>query len=167
MVKIERTPTPPASLAIEKEKEATGQKKDGDYGKDDVIVQLDADFHGKCYLCEQNELQAIHVEHLRPHHGGRDIDLKFDWNNLFFSCSHCNSVKNQKQYESNILDCCVTEPETLIHQALNADHVEVTALDQTVVAQNTASLVYDCFELRNHGIRSIESQNKVKSLKKP
>lgn len=76
---------------------------------------------GTGYLCEQDELQSIQIEHLKPHHGGKNIDLKYDWNNLFFSCSHCNSVKNRKQYESNILDCCSTDPETMIHQALLVD----------------------------------------------
>ena len=157
MVKIERTPTPPASLAIEK------AKASGKYNLDDVVTQLHADFHGKCYLCEQNALQSIEVEHLIPHHG--DVDLKFDWNNLFYSCAHCNSVKNQRQYESNILDCCKTDPETMIHHALVNGHVVVTPLTGTTDAQNTASLVQDCFELRNRPIRSIESQNKVTALK--
>lgn len=157
MVKTERTPIPPASLAIEK------AKASGKYNLDDVVTQLHTDFHGKCYLCEQDELQSVEVEHLIPHHG--DVDLKFDWNNLFYSCSHCNSVKNRRQYERDILDCCVNDPETMIHQTLNGDRVEVAPLNQTVAAQNTAALVQDCFELRNHKIRSIESQNKVRALK--
>ena len=119
MVKIERTQTPPASLAVEKKKEENGSC--GTYNQTDVVVQLNKGFHGKCYLCEQDELQSIQIEHLKPHHGGKNIDLKYDWNNLFFSCSHCNSVKNRKQYESNILDCCSTDPETMIHQALLVD----------------------------------------------
>ena len=164
MVKIDRTPTPPASLAVEKTKEENGSS--GSYNQKDVVEQLHKDSHGKCYLCEQDELQAIQIEHLKPHHGGKDLDLKYDWTNLFFSCSHCNSVKNRKQYEHDILDCCIDDPETKIHQALNGDYVEVKPLDQTIVAKNTAALVQDCFELRNHEIRSIESQNKVKSLKK-
>ncbi len=163
MVKIDRTPIPPASLAVEKKKEENGSK--GSYNQKDVVDQLNKDFHGKCYLCEQDELQAIQIEHLKPHHGGKDIHLKYDWSNLFFSCSHCNSVKNRKRYECDILDCCTTDPEAVIHQSLNGNHVEVTPLVQTVVAQNTAALVQDCFELRNHEIRSIESQNKVKALK--
>lgn len=156
MVKIERTPTPPASLAIEK------AKVSGKYNLDDVVTQLHKDFHGKCYLCGQDELQSIEVEHLIPHHG--DVELKFDWTNLFYSCAHCNSVKNQTQYESNILDCCTTDPETMIHHELVNGHVVVTPLIGTPDAQNTANLVQDCFELRNRPIRSIESQNKVTAL---
>ena len=164
MVKIERTPTPPASLAIEKEKEENGFS--GSYNQEDVVDQLNKDFHGKCYLCEQDELQAIEIEHLKPHHGGKYIDLKYDWNNLFFSCSHCNSVKNRLKYEKDILDCCVTDPETVIHQALVNGQVVVKPLLTTPEAQNTADLVQDCFELRNTTIRSLESQNKVTALKR-
>lgn len=160
MVKINRTPTPPASLAIEK------SKPNGSYKKPDVINQLFSDFNEKCYLCEQNELQSIEVEHLHPHHNGNDIDLKFNWNNLFLSCSHCNSVKNRTKYEINIADCCEIDPESLIQQELNNGKVCVSALIDTVEANTTASLVEDCFELRNHSIREKESQNKVRSLQK-
>lgn len=156
MVKIERAPIPPASLAIEK------TKASGKYNLDDVVTQLHTDFHGKCYLCGQDELHAIEVEHLIPHHG--DIDLKFDWNNLFCSCSHCNSVKNQAKYKSNVLDCCTTDPEAVIHQELIGGHVVVTPVLRTPEAENTADLVQDCFELCNRPIRKLESQNKVKAL---
>ena len=44
MVKIERTPTPPKSLAIE------SQKAWGSYSEPDVIEQLQKDFHDKCYI---------------------------------------------------------------------------------------------------------------------
>lgn len=50
MVKIERTPTPPASLAIE------CKKVHGSYASEDVISQLKKDFHSKCYL-----LSLIHI----------------------------------------------------------------------------------------------------------
>ena len=51
MVKIERSSVAPFSLAIEK---AKGTKN---YREQDVVLQLNADFHGKCYLCEIDELQ--------------------------------------------------------------------------------------------------------------
>ena len=98
MVKVERTPTPPASLAVEKEKVS------GSYREPDVMQQLKHDFNSKCYLCEIDELQSVEVEHLAPH--GGDKERKFAWNNLFYSCAHCNSVKNQKIYHDMILDCC-------------------------------------------------------------
>ena len=75
MIKIERTPAPPLSLASEK------RKANGNYRESDVMRQLAEDFHEKCYLCEIDELQSIEVEHLYPHGGNRD--LKFDWTNCF------------------------------------------------------------------------------------
>lgn len=68
MVKINRTQPAPTSLAAE--------KKNGtlNYRGKDVVSQLNKDFHGKCYLCEINELQSTQIEHLKPHHG-KDLDL--------------------------------------------------------------------------------------------
>lgn len=158
MVKIERTKIPPASLSEQK------QKPNGSYKEPDVINQLFADFHEKCYICEQGELQSIEVEHLLPHHNGKDLERKFDWNNLFLSCSHCNSVKNRQEYERNIIDCCVVDPERMIHQKLMDGKVSVTAIADTLEAENTAALIEDCFELRNRAIREKECQVKVRNL---
>ena len=158
MVKIERTKIPPTSLAVQK------QKASGSYKEADVVNQLFTDFHGKCYLCEQNELQSVQVEHLLPHRNGEDVERKFDWNNLFLSCAHCNSVKNCRKYEANIIDCCSKEPESLIHQELQEGKVCVGAMEDNLEAQNTAALIQDCFEMRNHAIRTRESQVKVRAL---
>lgn len=90
MVKIERSSVAPFSLAIEK---AKGTKN---YREQDVVLQLNADFHGKCYLCEIDELQSVEVEHLRAHRG-MDRDLMFDWNNLFLCCPHCTEYMLRKK----------------------------------------------------------------------
>lgn len=156
MVKIERTAPPPPSLAIEKARGTTN------YRGEDVIRQLNKDFHGKCYLCEIGELQSIQVEHLKPHHNGRNRDRMFDWNNLFYSCPHCNSMKNSPQYEDSIIDCCQVEPEKLLKQELAAGHVKVEALDES--AQKTAQLITECFEKKNTGIRTFECQTRINAL---
>ena len=31
------------------------------------------------------------IEHLQSHRG--NMDLKYDWNNLFWACAHCNNIK--------------------------------------------------------------------------
>lgn len=67
----------------------------------DTIDRLEADFLGKCYLCETDQF-SINVEHHTPHKN--NPDLKFKWKNLFFACDHCNSLKS----EDIILDC--TDP---------------------------------------------------------
>ena len=93
MVKVERSLPAPASLAMEKE------KTNGSYNGSDVVKRLMEDFNNKCYICEIYNLQDPQVEHLKPHFGGKYIDRKFDWNNLFWSCGHCNGVKNQRKYD--------------------------------------------------------------------
>lgn len=156
MVKVERTSTPPPSLAIEKEKAR------GSYSELDVHQQLKQDFNGKCYLCEIDELQSVEVEHLRPHR--EDKELKFAWDNLFYSCRHCNSVKKQNKYNGTILDCCKTDPETVLEQLLVEGHVQVKPLVETQETRLTAALLTECFELTNTGARITECQTRVNAL---
>lgn len=158
MIKIERTPMPPPSLASEKVKE------NGNYREPDVIHQLAEDFHEKCYLCEIDELQSIEVEHLYPH--GGDKALKFDWDNLFLSCAHCNSVKNQGKYHGVILDCCKVDPEFVLNQQFLNDHVSVQPTADTKAAVMTAELLTECFEKKNTGIRVMECQTRINALRK-
>lgn len=61
------------------------------YREEDVIERLESDFKNKCYICGFKNPVSINVEHFIPHRG--DEDLMFDWNNLFYSCSHCNNTK--------------------------------------------------------------------------
>ena len=100
MVKIERSFPAPASL------ESEAKKVSGSYEQPDVVSRLRKDFHDKCYICELKNLQDPQVEHLLPHKNGKYPERKFDWNNLFWSCSHCNGIKNQKKYDDGIIDCC-------------------------------------------------------------
>lgn len=158
MVKIERTPTPPPSLAIEKEKAS------GSYSEPDVHQQLKQDFNNKCYLCEIDELQSVEVEHLRPHR--KDKELKFAWDNLFYSCRHCNLVKKQNKYNGTILDCCKLDPETVLEQLLVGGHVQVKPLAGTREARLTAELLTECFELTNTGARITECDTRIKALNK-
>lgn len=158
MVKIERTSQAPASLAKEE------QKANGSYCQSDVIELLLHDFHEKCYLCEMNALQSIEVEHLRPHHNGQNKHLKFDWNNLFLSCPHCNAVKNQQKYENKILDCCLLDPEAVLTQELSDGHVHVSPRTQAPEVLATAQLIEECFGLENTGIRTHECKVRIQAL---
>ena len=140
MVKVERSSNAPASLEIEAKKAA------GKYDKPDVIAQLKEDFHDKCYICEIKGLLDPEVEHFLPHENGKYLDRKFDWNNLFLSCGHCNKVKNQQKYMKGIVDCCIEDPEQLIDFRLKEGNVEVLAKDKTnEKTMLTALLVYDVF----------------------
>ena len=95
MIKINRVD----SERTEKAKEVLMREKarNGDYNQLEVNIALKEVFHGKCYICENKAVTSYQIEHLIPHKD--NVDLKFDWNNLFWSCAHCNGVKNQRKYE--------------------------------------------------------------------
>ncbi|MCD8290948.1 MAG: HNH endonuclease [Prevotella sp.] len=80
MVFFEKSEPAPSSLSSMKS-----------YRESDVVERLCADFKNKCYLCETKGPNSINVEHFRPHRG--DKTLKYAWENLFYSCSHCNNTK--------------------------------------------------------------------------
>lgn len=159
MVKIKRSFPAPASLAIE------ARKKSGSYEKQDVIERLRKDFHNKCYICELNQLQDPQVEHLLPHKNGKYPDRKFDWNNLFWSCGHCNNVKNSGKYDNGIIDCCKMDPEEMISFQLKDEEVQIIAKDKTnSKAVLTAELVTEVFNLKNTAMRIYKSEMRYQEL---
>lgn len=95
MVYFEKSQPAPACLAVQK------TKVNGDYKCEDVLERIKTDFKNKCYICEYKEPETINVEHFKSHKG--DKNLEFDWDNLFWSCSHCNNTKLAKY--DNILNC--------------------------------------------------------------
>lgn len=126
----------PTSLQSEK------LKKSGRYNCDDVLERLKSDFKNKCYICGHKAPTVINVEHLRPHKG--NVHLKFAWNNLFWSCGHCNTTKLGK-YE-NIIDC--TDPSANIEYRVRIyinpypkELVQVTPLDSTLETLETSELL--------------------------
>lgn len=158
MIKVDRNPMPPPSLAAE------AQKANGSYNKPDVIRQLKEDFHNKCYICELGELSDPEVKHLRPHHNRKIKERVFDWNNLFYACPHCNNLKKDAKYDDKIIDCCVTDPETVLKQRYEKGHVSVHSLSEEEKAVMTADLIQNCFEKRNTGIREAACQHRVDKL---
>ncbi len=71
------------------------------YREGPVYNQVKLDFKEKCYLCEDDEATSIQMEHFNPHQG--DLDKKYDWNNLFYSCGHCNNLKGAQYWP--LLNC--------------------------------------------------------------
>lgn len=74
----------------------------------DALLRLQA---GRCAYCEcdlETETTAPHIEHFLPR--SRFPELTFDWNNLFYSCTHardsCGAFKDALASSSS--------PETLI-----------------------------------------------------
>ena len=76
------------------------------YREEDVIERLESDFKNKCYICGSKNPVSINVEHFIPHRGNEE--LKYEWNNLFYSCSHCNNTKEMLErntIKGAILNC--------------------------------------------------------------
>lgn len=161
MVKIERSFPAPESLAEE------ARKVNGRYDKEDVIEQLKKDFNNKCYICGMKELQDPNVEHLLPHKSGKYPERKFDWENLFWACGHCNGVKNNGKYDEGIIDCCKNDPEESICFRVKENDVVITVSDpEDEILKRTALLVTETFSLKNTGMRTYTSDERLKLLQK-
>lgn len=161
MVKIERSFPAPSSLAGE------AKKASGSYNEPDVVQQLSNDFHNKCYICELKGLQDPQVEHLLPHIKGKYPERKFDWENLFWSCGHCNGIKNQKKYEDGIIDCCKEDPEELLSVYIKDNKVQGNVkVQNNTKAELTLQLVTEVFNYTNTGMRIYKSEMRYQELLK-
>jgi len=153
MVYFEKSQPAPKCLAIEK------AKKSGDYKCEDVLHRLKADFKNKCYICEQKAPTTINVEHFVSHKGNKD--LKFDWNNLFWSCGHCNNTK--LGYYNNLLNCTNLSDniETGIHCKLKPFPLELPsfeALNDNAKTLQTKQLL-EAVYVGTTALKLIESAN--------
>lgn len=108
MIRVERKVTEKAQKAMESLQRA--KEKNDMYNTSEVNRALREMFHGKCYICENKQVTSYQIEHLHAHRGDRD--LKYDWNNLFLACAHCNNTKLGK-YEP-IVDCTKENVEEMI-----------------------------------------------------
>ncbi|QZA52599.1 HNH endonuclease [Pseudomonas sp. 2hn] len=79
--------------------------KQSGYNTEEIVNILEDIFYGKCYLCEQFPLPDPEIEHFHPH--SLDEAKKYEWTNLYYACSRCNSIKGTKH--TNLLDCCNPE----------------------------------------------------------
>ena len=101
MVKLNKTPL----------REGLTIKSENDYRRGEIFHTLLDDCYHKCYICEHKPIPP-EVEHRLTHKG--DESLKYDWNNIFYSCRYCNKVKNQKKFYNGIIDPTKTDPEEYI-----------------------------------------------------
>ena len=120
MIRINRKNTEKTRLAIADLQKA--RKSGKTYNTKPVNAALVETFHGKCYICENKKATAYQIEHLIPHRDNRK--LKYDWENLFWSCAHCNNIKSDK-YEP-ILDCTKENVERLVD--IGVDYISSGAL---------------------------------------
>lgn len=161
MVKVVRSFPAPESLAKE------AKKASGRYDKPDVIERLKEDFHNKCYICEMKELQDPNVEHLLPHKNGKFPERKFDWENLFWACGHCNGIKNNGKYDAGIIDCCRQDPEEFLDFRLKSDSVVICVVkSDDEIYKRTAQLITETFSQKNTGMRTYTSDERLRLLQK-
>lgn len=159
MVKIKRSFPAPKSL------EEEAKKADGKCNKQDVIERLKEDFHNKCYICEMKELQDPNVEHLFPHKNGKYPERKFEWENLFWACGHCNRIKNNSKYDEGIIDCCKVDPEKYLCFTIKDNNILIDVKDpQDDLQRRTALLITEAFSLKNTGMRIYTSAERLKLL---
>lgn len=138
-------------------------KASGDYKCGDVLTRLAKDFKNKCYLCEDKTATSINVEHFIAHQG--DINLKFDWQNLFYACGHCNNVKLAKY---NALLNCTTDKaiEQKIRYSIKSFPKELpqfSALNDASNTQHTVELLQAIFN-GTTDLKKLESANLRKKL---
>ncbi|MDR1591936.1 MAG: hypothetical protein LBS16_03505 [Prevotellaceae bacterium] len=128
-----------------------------DYRSKETVTALREMFFGKCYLCEDEVSDPV-VEHFMPHEG--DPAKKYDWNNLYYACHRCNSIKGTT---SEILDCC--DSTTDVSQAVKClcpsvpnEAIVVENQQDDAKTQNTARLLDKCYNEDNTGIRGISRE---------
>lgn len=161
MINIKRSYPAPESLEEEKNKEKYGIKKSGSYGSCDVVKRLREDFRDKCYLCESFTTSS-QIEHLRSHRG--NMELKFDWDNLFLSCAHCNNIKNK--FYDNILDCTKDDVESLIRYNMDMfpeSDVHLYSLSNDIRTEKTVELLEKCYNGTTE-LKKIDSDNIKKDI---
>lgn len=136
------------------------------YNTEEVVNLLHPMFYGKCYLCEQDELSDPEIEHFDPHEG--DVSKKYDWNNLYYACSRCNSIKGTTH--KNLLDCCssvdVFKAIKCVVPSIPDDPISVIAMQNIQNPQtiNTVELLKRCYNEDNTALRGITKANLVEKI---
>lgn len=162
MINIVKSQPAPLCLADEV------KKANGDYKCGDVVIRIRNDFFNKCYICETKAPTTINVEHFKPHKSGKLKLLKFDWNNLFYVCAHCNNTKLAKPQYDDILDCTksinwIVDLIEHIFDPLKSDSPDFVAHTQTSKVLNTVELLEEVYG-GNTVVKKIEAINIINQL---
>jgi len=144
MIRIERKVTDKSRKAVESLRKA--KATNASYNTPEVNAALREMFHGKCYLCENKQSTSYQIEHLISHHG--NTELKYNWNNLFWVCAHCNNTKLDK-YEP-IIDCTKKNVEEAIAFRKKGyfgteEELVFDQLEPNVETENTIHLLQDVY----------------------
>lgn len=164
MIKFNRNDTDKARAAVRSLCKAKASNTT--YNTPEVNAALVEMFHGKCYICENKRASSFQIEHLQPHKG--NIDLKYDWGNLFWSCAHCNNLKNAR-YEP-ILDCSQVDVDLKVAFRKKGyfgtdETYEFVALENSIEVKNTVELLYASY-YGNTPQKKLEAANIRRALRR-
>lgn len=134
MIQLQKTTTAPASLANKKR-----------YDDDDVKDLLAEDQYNKCYICERQRTTDFQIEHL--HSQEHYPNERYNWDNLFFACSYCNTKKSS--HFDNIVNPTKEAIEEKIVQTLNYNKADFTTNDTSETIQQTIELLNRIFNGKN------------------
>lgn len=110
------------------------------YDGQDVVDQLLADQHDKCYLCEMKVKQFYEVEHFKSLK--HFPQLKYDWTNLLLSDRYCNGKKQDdfddilNPYHVNIEDVIEQRIDSINRTAVFASSATSHPTQQTIKLLN-------------------------------
>lgn len=135
-----------------------------------ILEALSLICHSKCYLCENDEVQEVEVEHFLPK--DKHPTLQFDWDNLFYSCKRCNRIKSNNH--EHILNPCIPSHKVfrrihLIPPTRSSDKITIENLcpkkdlhySNTV---ETISLLNKCFNDVSTAARKISRSDLVNKI---
>jgi len=149
MVKITKRPLP----------DGVTISSDNDYRSGPVFDILVNDCRNKCYICEDKPT-GINVEHIVHHNS--DPALRYNWDNLFLACVHCNSIKGTKY--DDILNPAQIDPEDRVALAVEisddfTECVTVTPLRQEPATLKTTELLHLVYNGGSTPIKKLEAAN--------
>ena len=147
------------------------------YDSSDIYNQLIKDSFNKCYLCgeDQGDVRLERVEHFTPHEDGKHKTLKYDWNNLLFSCDHCNNRKsstyNKLGENKDILNPIKDDIENeIIHfydtEILGESIVNLSSTTNSEKSLNTIELLDKIYNEDLKNSKDFAKSNKSRTLKK-
>jgi len=152
----------------------------GKYDCGNVAELLSKDFKNKCYICEDNNVTNMNIEHFVPKSLGRDH--KFNWDNLFFACRHCNGIKSDDfntTSNNQILNCLVGSAnvlgginykiedkfnKVLSFEALNKDKNTLNTVELLDLTHNTVSTEQRKVQAQNVRKRIIKEINRFERI---
>lgn len=140
------------------------------YNTTQILDVLSEICYSKCYLCENDKVQEVEVEHFLPH--AKHPTLKFEWENLFYSCKRCNRIKGDN-YEYILNPCDVNHkvfrnlrliPPSRVNDPITIENLCPSNDPYYQNATTTVQLLEKCFNDVSTAARRISRRELVNSL---